>query len=537
MTDKALAADMKAFIAQSKKQELPEQLRLYEDAALLWTQAGIQCDGRAKERAYRSLSDSQKVRATISEQLGAGPQCAAAHKDAATLQDMARQALAERRWSDAAMLFRKAENMWDLASERCTGSQQEVANRRREQSEIDGQNAESCAPLFERAREHTQKLRSTAAGLSREEKQELSLQAETLWRDAIAQCKGAAVQDSARNQAQALARERGTPWVARVVPTAPPVPARPAASVVRPPAPAPVKVAASAALPSSEAPKLPGPATPVASTPTPTAAATPVSAPIKPVLAQAQLPAQAQAQPAEFTTGTTRFIGRFVGDAGSDTYSGTGKLVWANGDVFEGTLVKGLRHGKGAIHWANGQRYNGDWVNDKPVGRASVQFANGNQYEGAVLDGIPQGQGQMRYASGDSYVGQFRAGVPEGMGLYVWKNGQQFDGAWKNGRPHGLGKLNFVNGNRHEGAVTEGTPNGQGRMVYASGDIYEGNFLEGEPDGEGAFTWTNGSKYTGQWKSGKKHGQGSFTWKSGDRWEGRYENDQQTAQGKLVRKN
>lgn len=56
--------------------------------------------------------------------------------------------------------------------------------------------------------------------------------------------------------------------------------------------------------------------------------------------AQRNLPTPASAQavnPAptstEFSAGTTRFSGQFVRDAGATTYSGTGKIVWAQGDV------------------------------------------------------------------------------------------------------------------------------------------------------------------------------------------------------------
>ena len=503
LTDKAMAADMKAVTAQSQQAELAEQDPLFEEAVSRWSQALAQCEGRAKERAQRNLADSQKTRANINEQLGAGPQCAAAHKDATALQDIARKALSERRWGDASMLFRKAENMWDTASERCSGSQQEVANRRRDQSEIDGQNAESCAPLFDKAREQTQKFRAAAGGLSREEKLDASMVAETLWRDAASQCKGAAAQDPARNNAQALARERGTPWVARIAPAP-----QPAVAAKNPPS-----VIATAATLSMAAGKGTGPSGGALAT----AAAT----------ATPPKPAAITVAPAEFSADSTRFSGQFVRDADAATYSGTGKVVWANGDVFEGPMVKGLRHGKGLFVWANGQRYNGDWLNDTPTGQASVQFVNGNQFEGSVTEGVPQGQGHMRYASGDTYVGQFKAGEPEGRGLYVWKNGQRFDGDWKNGRPNGQGKLKFATGNEFEGTVVEGTPNGMGSLRFATGEIYTGNLVNGLPHGQGTFHWPHGDQYTGQWKSGKKHGQGTFTWKSGERWEGLYDNDQQ----------
>jgi len=527
-----MAADMRALTAQSQRADIAEQNRLYTEAVSLWTQAVAQCDGRAKERAQRNLADNQRISAGLAEQLGAGPECAAAHKDGTALQELARSALSERRWNDASAFFRKAEDTWDLAVERCTGSQRDIASRRREQSEIDGYNAERCAPLFDRARDYTQKLRASAAGLSRDDKQDQLMVAETLWRDALAQCKGSAAKDSASNNAQALARERGTPFVAKAAPAsvAPAFPAAvqpPATAKVTSPAP---KAAPSiaAAAPATSAPVLPpspnaglsGAALASAfaaafpSTSKPAAApADNAPAPAPAAVAATPTPKLPTPQPPDFTAGTTRFQGKFVADTEGHTFSGTGKISWANGDVYDGDLQKGQRHGKGLFIWANGNRYNGDWVNDTPRGTGKLQFANGNVYQGEVVDGIPKGQGQMAYASGDSYAGQFSAGVPQGQGNYVWKNGQQFDGDWVDGKPHGKGRLKF-----------------------ASGEVFEGAVQQGVPQGLGTFIWTNGDQYAGQWQAGKKHGEGKFTWKSGDYWQGVYDNDQQTANGRLVQK-
>lgn len=546
LTDKAMAADLRALTAQSQRADIAEQARLYTESVGLWTQAVALCEGRAKERAQRNLADNQRISAGLAEQLGAGPECAAAHKDGTALQELARAALSERRWSDASAFFRKAEDTWDLAVERCTGSQRDVANRKREQSEIDGYNAERCAPLFDRARDYTQKLRASAPNLSKEDKQDQLMMAETLWRDALAQCKGSAARDSASNNAQALARERGTPFVAKPLPASPVAAALPSAAAAastkaiapaaKSAAPATEMPAAGTAksatttaaasvpvLPPSTNPGLTGAALasafaaafPTATKPggvttepatAPPAAATP-AAPPAPVVKQ-PVP-----QPPDFMAAGTRFQGRFVADVEGHTFSGNGKITWANGDVFEGDLQKGQRHGKGAFIWANGNRYTGDWVNDTPRGTGTLQFANGDLYEGEVVDGTPKGRGKMAYASGDSYVGQFSTGVPQGQGLYVWKNGQQFEGAWLNGKS-----------------------NGQGRLKFASGDVFEGTVHEGVPQGTGTFTWTNGDKYVGQWQAGKKHGEGTFTWKSGDYWQGVYENDQQTTNGRLVQK-
>jgi hypothetical protein len=260
------------------------------------------------------------------------------------------------------------------------------------------------------------------------------------------------------------------------------------------------------------------------------------SAPSAPAAVAAAPPAAAPAQPGEFTAGTTKFIGKFAQDAGGATWSGEGKVIWANGDVFEGTLDKGRREGMGRFSWADGQHYEGLWQNDRPQGSGKLRFPDGNQYEGEVADGFPQGQGSMVYASGDTYVGQFGRGLPNGRGVYTWKSGQRFEGEWQRGVPQGSGIMKFANGNLYEGGIVDGLPNGTGRMVYASGDTYTGAFRAGVPDGNGAFVWKNGDQYTGQWKAGNKDGTGVFVWSNGDRWEGVFSNDRQTEQGTLTRK-
>jgi hypothetical protein len=541
LSDQAMAMDLSAVTAQSKKAELATQVKLFNEALSYWIQAVQQCDGRAKERAQRNRDDDQQMLDRILEKLDSGPQCAAAHKDASALQDIARQALTERRWVEAAALFRKAENMWDDAAERCTGTQQFDANQRREQSAQDGHNAEHCAPLFEKAREQTQKLRGAAGGMSKEDKQDAQMVAETLWRDALGQCKGSAVRDIATNNAQTLARERGTPWVPRLAPAA--------ATAI-----APDTVAAGLQLvrARSGSPDLASSSLALVAKPTSFgsgfASSQPAASTLPPSKAEnksfyfgssstsvaptALSVAGVAVQPAapltgDMVLGTTRFVGQFARDADAVTVSGTGRVTWDTGEVFEGTMVKGLRSGKGKFTWASGQRYEGDWVQDKPTGQAKVHFANGNDFDGSVVEAVPQGLGRMRYASGDTFDGIFKNGEPDQKGVYVWRSGQRFEGTWKDGRPDGEGKLKFANANQFEGQLAAGLPHGQGRLVFAGGEVYTGQFQAGEPHGDGTFVWPSGDQYVGQWKKGKKHGRGVFTWKSGDRWEGLYEDDAQ----------
>lgn len=235
----------------------------------------------------------------------------------------------------------------------------------------------------------------------------------------------------------------------------------------------------------------------------------------------------------DFVAGTTRFSGSFKADPSGKSYSGTGKVIWADGGSFEGTLVAGKRQGHGKFFWGNGQRYEGQWHDDQPYGPGMLWFANGDVFEGTVSDGTPSGQGRMRFASGDRYVGEFKAGLTHGRGAYTWASGQTMAGVWVDGRVEGAATLRFVNGDVYEGAVVQGRPDGAGRMAFRSGDIYAGQFRGGMPEGEGIYTWPNGDRFVGRWVQGRRDGFGVLTWRNGDRWEGRYNADAQ-AEGEWI---
>lgn len=543
LTDQAMAVDLSAANAQAQRTAAAELARLLDQSTGLWRQAVAICNGRARERAQRNLADSQKARAAVSSTQGSAEGCQASQKDAATLEELARLVLGERRFPEAAGLFRRAESQWDLAAERCAGLQQQQAMQRRESAQADAHNAEHCSPLLQVAMEQTQRLRGAASGMLPSERQSESLLAETLWRDAIPQCKGAPL-ELARNQAQAQAQERGTPWV----PTrsASPAPSRPQgssttqvmATVVQAAAPV---LSSSPATPAASASSNVPLTTPAPTTPMPTAPIpdnVPKQRPAGPGARQVAAPDPAVPRQMDLVVGGgVRLVGVFAADAGgaATTYSGQGKIMFPNGEVYDGAVVRGKRHGVGEFAWITGQRYKGDWVNDRPIGQGHLRFANGNLFEGAVVDGQPEGQGRMIYASGDVYKGEMRHGEPNGRGEYIWINGQRYDGPWLQGKATGKGMVTFANGNQFEGDVVDGVPQGAGRMRYASGEVYQGGFAKGVPHGDGSYDWKNGDRYVGQWKDGTKDGRGLLTWANGDKWEGLFRADAQTDQGTLTR--
>lgn len=555
LSEQATSADLKASTAQSQRRPAEQLIRLYDGVIDLWTRAAQSCSGRAQDRARRNLAENHRIRSTLAGMQGAeGAACNTATSDATALQELARQAFGERRWPDAAGLYRKAEDGWDMAAERCSGNQQQTAIARRDQAATDAHNAEHCAPTFELARTVTQRFRSESPGLATAERTQGSQQAETLWRNATDQCKGQA-QDLARNNAKALERERGTPWVSTPLPvqealaparsrsaqtaTALPIAPTTARALVASAAAATSATRAGSALPSPAQAAVAAVASVAATTPavaalTPTATAT---APTTLAAAAAAAAAPARANTMEeldILAGGTRFKGLFLRDQRTGVLTGRGRITWSNGDSYDGDIANSRRQGKGVFIWANGQSFDGEWSNDQPVGVASVRFANGNRYQGPTVNGMPEGKGVMQYASGDRYDGVLQGGVPHGEGTYRWANGQEYQGQWVNDLPQGKGRMKFTNGDVYEGAVEQGVATGSGRMDYASGDRYEGQVIKGTPNGKGTYLWKNGDRYDGDWKNGKKDGQGLFTWKNGDRWEGEFDEDDRVGKGTLT---
>lgn len=143
------------------------------------------------------------------------------------------------------------------------------------------------------------------------------------------------------------------------------------------------------------------------------------------------------------TAGNQTMTGNFSADPKTGIVSGTGKIVWSNGDQFEGTLVQGMKEGKGKFSWHNGQRYNGDWVRDMPNGKGAIVFTDGSRYEGEVKDGVPNGQGTTRFKSGDVYDGAWIKGKSHGQGRYTWANGSYWEGEFRDDKRTENGKMVF----------------------------------------------------------------------------------------------
>ena len=84
------------------------------------------------------------------------------------------------------------------------------------------------------------------------------------------------------------------------------------------------------------------------------------------------------------------------------------KFEYSNGDVYEGDLLLGERHGSGKMIYADGSVYEGEWKHD-----------------------MYDGKGMKDWCDGITYVGEWKNGMMEGKGVYTMAHGTVLEGVFK----------------------------------------------------------------------------------------------------------
>lgn len=169
---------------------------------------------------------------------------------------------------------------------------------------------------------------------------------------------------------------------------------------------------------------------------------------------------------------------------------GKAKVIYPNGDVFEGTFnANRLKHGPGYYTWSGGNpdedmdedapkgtgEYRGDYANGKKHGIGRIVYPNGDRYHGMWYQDMKHGEGTYVYANGDIYSGQWNSGIKDGRGTYVFMaNDSQLVGNWVKGQIQG------------------------GKWVHKDGTCFTGNFVKNLPSGAGLFNFKSGNEQAGE---------------------------------------
>ena len=124
-----------------------------------------------------------------------------------------------------------------------------------------------------------------------------------------------------------------------------------------------------------------------------------------------------------------------------------------SGAVYNGEVLKGLRHGKGIFQWKDGSKYEGEWKDDMANGKGKFMYSNGDRYEGTWVDD-----------------------KAEGFGIFMNSSGAKYEGTWRGDKQSGFGIETLPNGSRFEGNFIDGKKSGNGKYIWKDGSTYEGNW-------------------------------------------------------------
>ena len=83
-------------------------------------------------------------------------------------------------------------------------------------------------------------------------------------------------------------------------------------------------------------------------------------------------------------------------------------------------------------------------------GKGKLVYPNGDTYEGDFVNGSLEGEGVFINVNYGVYQGQFSKNVRNGSGSFAFKTGDSYQGDWKNDKRDGIGKLTD-----HEGKVLQ----------------------------------------------------------------------------------
>ncbi len=105
--------------------------------------------------------------------------------------------------------------------------------------------------------------------------------------------------------------------------------------------------------------------------------------------------------------------------------NGIGKMVYANGDIYEGDFVNGKKQGQGTFTFKNGQAYFGRFFDNLRNGKGKFTFSDGSIYEGSFANDNFIGHGTYTSKSGSNQTGKFTVGQivdlqTEIVGTYFW---------------------------------------------------------------------------------------------------------------------
>lgn len=185
----------------------------------------------------------------------------------------------------------------------------------------------------------------------------------------------------------------------------------------------------------------------------------------------------------------------YVGEKKDGKKHGTGKMIYANGDTYEGSWKNDKYHGFGVFKSKNKEE-KGNWLNGAPFGEFEFEY---------LTDSKTTFKGELHKFNGtyeilelwNSYkkeMDKCRTYIT-GKGIWIYSD-RIFEGESRNVERYGVFRRRFF------GKVTYKI--GSIYDEESEGDIYEGELEDFKRDGFGKMKYSNGKIYEGYWCQNKR---------------------------------
>ena len=150
------------------------------------------------------------------------------------------------------------------------------------------------------------------------------------------------------------------------------------------------------------------------------------------------------------------YMGQFGHEEGNLNrvfFHGKGIFQFKNGDIYEGDWSDGHFDGKGIFTYAKPKSPEDEvcfaqFKGTYKAGRRSegtLIYANGDIFQGTFNEEGMKDCGVQKYSNGDEFAGDFKNGA-RWQGVMKFATGEEYSGEWQNGLFHGAGKIKYETG-------------------------------------------------------------------------------------------
>ncbi len=95
---------------------------------------------------------------------------------------------------------------------------------------------------------------------------------------------------------------------------------------------------------------------------------------------------------------------------GYQLIDGQVKILFSNGEFYEGNFKHNYRNGVGVHYYKNGDFYDGEWLNDRRIGRGRIFQSDGSKINGMFIEDKADGYVEFEDKKGNMFQSESEEG-------------------------------------------------------------------------------------------------------------------------------